>query len=911
MSDSSPADTTSRDRLFLLDGTALAFRSHFAFARSGLTTSDGRPTGATFGFTMVLRRLLEKEKPDHIACCFDTGHPTFRHKQYKAYKATREKAPDDLIGQFDMIRDIVRAHGIAIFEKPGFEADDVLGTLAREAQEANHDVLIVTGDKDLMQLVTPHCKLYNVFKRGVDLVIEDEAAVFEKFGTTPDHVIDVLAIMGDSSDNVPGVKGLGEVGAKKLIQEFGSVAGVLENLESIKGKTKEKIENDRDNLQLSLELVTIDQQVELDPGFEVVGPAAPDMKELERLFRELDFQTLANTIATPDGDVQETERHYTVVREADELDALIATLKKAGRFSVDTETTGLEPLQVDLVGISFATEPGHAWYVPANLFPPLCGGTAGLLAKLKDVLTSPDYQRIAQNAKYDWLVLESQPGGYELPPVDFDTMVASFAIAGAARRHSLDALALYYFNLTKIPTSQIIGRGAKQVTMDKVPIDEVGEYACEDADVTLRLFEKLDAELDEKQARELFETLDQPLVPVLTAMERRGITLDTQILEDMREDLESGIQKAEYRCHELAGENFKVNSPKQLGEILFDKLRIQDEAGVKRPKKTKTGYATDHATLTEKYPGVEIVQQVIEYRELAKLKSTYVDALPKFVNPKTGRVHPSFSQVTAATGRLACTEPNLQNIPIRTERGRALRKAFVAPKGKLLLAADYSQIELRVMAHLSGDEAMLEAFQNDFDIHTATASIIFGVGTDEIDRAMRSKAKVINFGLLYGMGPSRLARETEMSIPEAQEFIERYFNSFPRVREWIDATLESTRKTGYVETLLGRRRPIPDINADNSRTRSFAENAAVNTPVQGSAADIIKRAMIDVEERLEASPLQALMLLQVHDELVFEVPEDELEATRALVVEAMENAVELDVPLRVDCGHGANWLEAH
>jgi len=905
------ADASKPERLFLLDGTALAFRSHFAFARSGLTSAAGKPTGATFGFTMMLRSLLKKENPDHIACAFDTGHPTFRHKQYKAYKATREKAPEELVAQFDLIREVVRAHGISIFEVPGFEADDVLGTLTREAGAAGHEVLIVTGDKDLMQLVSPTCKLYNVFKRGIPLVIEDEAAVAEKFGTTPDHVIDVLAIMGDSSDNIPGVKGIGEVGAKKLIGEFGSVAGVLENIEKVKGKTREKIENDRGNLALSLELVTIDQHVPLDPGFEAVGPAAPDDKELVRLFRDLDFQTLANSIAAPDRTTEDVERKYTVIREEAELDELIATLKKAGRFSVDTETTSLFPLEAELVGISFATAPGLAWYVPTNLFPPLGGSTAGLLAKLKDVLTSTDYERIAQNAKYDWLIFQSQPGGLKLPPCDFDTMVASFAVSGSGRRHNLDALALHYFNLTKIPTSQIIGTGRKQTTMDKIAIDEVGEYACEDADVTFRLDEPLNRELDEKEAREIFETLDMPLVPVLTAMQSRGIVLDTVILENMRGELEEGIQTAEYRCHELAGENFKVSSPKALGEILFEKLRIQDEAGVKRPKKTKTGYSTDHATLTEKYPDVEIAQRVLEFRELTKLKNTYVDALPKFVNKKTGRVHPSFNQVAAATGRLACSDPNLQNIPIRTERGRRLRAAFIAPEGKLLYAADYSQIELRVMAHLSGDEAMTLAFKNDFDIHTATASLVFSVNSDEVDRAMRSKAKVINFGLLYGMGPSRLARETSMSIPEANEFIERYFASFPRIREWIDATLEFARENGYVETLLGRRRPTPDINASNSRTRSFAENAAVNTPVQGSAADIIKRAMIDVEERLAESSLGAQMLLQVHDELVFELPEDELDATAKLVSDAMENAVELAVPLKVDGGHGKNWLEAH
>ncbi|MDG2143282.1 MAG: DNA polymerase I [Planctomycetota bacterium] len=934
------ATPTKRERIFLLDGTALAFRSHFAFARSGLTSTDGKPTGATLGFTMVLRKLLAKEKPDRIACCFDTGHPTFRHKQFKEYKATREKAPEDLVAQFDLIREVTRAHGIPIFEVPGFEADDVLGTLSTQAEAAGLEVQIVTGDKDLMQLVSPTCVLYNVFKRGVDLVIEDEAAVMEKFGTTPDHVIDVLAIMGDSSDNIPGVKGIGIVGAKKLIAEFGSVPNLLENLDQVKGKNKEKIETDREMLELSLDLVTIDKEVPLDPGFEVIGPAEPNDQELLELFHRLDFQSLAKDIAAktagPAGEASpaaipqdSVERVYKIIETEDELDELIATLEKAGRFSIDTETTSIFAMQAELVGISFSTELGKAWYVPANNFPPLCGGTPGLLKRLENVLTSPDYFRVAQNAKYDWQVFDNQPNadggrGIPIPPANFDTMLGSFCVAGATRRHNLDALALHYFQMTKIPTSQIIGKGKKQITMDKVPIEEVGEYACEDADVTWRLFEKIDAELDDETnnpagevpTRELFETVEMPLVPVLTAMEKRGITLDVNILEGMRGDLEEGIQEAEYRVHELAGENFKVSSPKALGDVLFNKLRIQDAAGVKRPKKTKTGFSTDHATLSEKYPGVEICEKVLEFRELTKLKNTYVDALPKFVNPRTGRVHCSYSQVSAATGRLASNDPNLQNIPIRTKRGRQLRKAFVPPEPDehgdwILMAADYSQVELRVMAHLSGDEAMCQAFREDFDIHTATASLVFGVGTNEIDRAMRSKAKVINFGLLYGMGPQRLARETDMTVPEAIEFTERYFNSFPRVREWIDSTLEGARETGYVSTLLGRRRPINDINADNARMRSFAENAAVNTPVQGSAADIIKRAMIDTEAAIQESGLHARMLLQVHDELVFELPASQLEETVKLVTGTMENAVELDVPLKVDCGHGKNWLEAH
>jgi len=910
-------------RLFLFDGTALAYRSHFALAKSGLTSAEGKPTGAVYGFTMALQRILEQEAPDLVAVALDARGKTFRHETYPDYKATRQKAPLEMLDQLDDIRDVVRAHGIPLFEVPGFEADDVIGTLATQAEAAGFEVFIVTGDKDFMQLVSDRVRLYNVFKPNEELVIEGVEAVEAKFGTSAEHVVEVLAVMGDSSDNIPGVKGIGEKGAAKLIADFGSVAGLLEHLDEVPEKTREKIEASRDDLLLSLELVKIERDVPLDPGLESLRPPAPDRARLLAVYRRLDFQSLVKKLLAQSGPERE-ERDYVTVEDEKALEAMIAELCAAGSFALDTETTSLFPLEATLVGVSFSARPGRAFYVPFNREPPvLPGGRKALLEALAPLCTDPALERCGQNYKYDALVLGH--AGIDVPPPDFDTMVASFCVSGTSRGHGLDELAQHYFDLHKIPTSAVIGTGKKQVSMAEVSIETVAEYACEDADITFRLKEVLAREIEESGNQALFYDLEMPLVPVLTSMERRGIRFDGTVLASYAKELERDIDAAVADIHDLAGEVFNVNSTKTLGAILFEKLRVQEQSGVKRPKKTKTGWATDAATLETNYADVPIVARLLEYREMAKLKSTYVDALPRYVNPETGRIHCSFSQVSAATGRLASSDPNLQNIPVRTERGRKLREAFVArepdepdeqgEQGErgawLLLAADYSQVELRILAHLSGDPKLAEAFAAGADIHTSTAAVVFDVAPDAVDRGMRSKAKAINFGLLYGMGPARLARETSLSLPEARQFIERYFESFPRVRGWIDGVLDGARTKGYVETLLGRRRPTPDIRSTNSRARAFAENMAVNTPVQGSAADIIKRAMIDLEARLEAEGLAGRILLQVHDELVLEVPEAELERTREVTRECMEGAVVLDVPLRVDFGWGRNWLDAH
>ncbi len=898
-------------RLFLLDGTALAYRSHFAIPN--LTTPEGKPSGATYGFTQTLRRILETEKPELIAVAFDPPGPTFRHERYEHYKATRERAPEEMVAQLAWMREIVIGHGIPLFEVAHFEADDVIGTLAVQAAARGVDVFIVSGDKDFMQLVGPHVKLYNVFKKDVPFAIEAEDAVREKFGTTPDHVVDVLAIMGDSSDNVPGVHGIGEKGAIKLISEFGSVDGVLANLEKVKGKAKELITRDREQLLMSRELVTIDTHVPLEPGFDAIRAPEPDVARLQAAFMKLGFQGLLKKLEAPKGAAKE-ERNYRIVKSDAELDELLAEFSKAKRFAIDTETTSLFPLEAELVGVSFSRAPLEAWYVPFNLDPPLCGSRAALLERLKPLIVGAKFERTGQNTKYDLLVFAGQ--GLHGPPPEFDTMVASYCIAGASRRHNLDDLALLYFGMAKIPTSDLIGRGAKEITMAEVPIDKVGEYACEDADVTWRLRSVLEKELEENGATKLFRELEMPLVPVLTAMEERGIEVDVELLAKIGAELEIEIAAATKHVHELAGGPVNLNSPKALGEVLFEKLKIHEAAGVKRPKRTQTGWSTDYETLSQNYAEVPIVVQLLEFREASKLKSTYVDALPRFVNQKTGRIHCSFNQVTAATGRLASSDPNLQNIPIRSERGRKLRGAFVARKPDalgewVLLTADYSQVELRIMAHLAGDEFMCKAFERGEDIHASTASVIFDVMPGLVTREMRSRAKAVNFGLLYGMGPARLARETGLTMIEARQFIERYFKSFPRVRAWREHLLEEARRTGYVETLFGRRRLVPELTSEDSRTRSFAENAAVNTPVQGTAADIIKRAMIDLEHAICGAKSNALLLLQVHDELVLEVPTSELDDVRELVRSAMEGAANLRVPLKVDFGHGRSWLEAH
>ncbi len=896
-----------RERLFLLDGTALAYRSYFAFLRTAnLTDTKGRPTGGVYGFVMTLLKLLKDEKPDHVGVCFDPEGPTFRHERYKDYKATRERMEPDLVAQIDVMRDVVRAFDIPVLEVPGYEADDVLGTMAKQAARRGIDTYIVTGDKDLCQCVGPHVFIYNILKPGQDKVILDEAGVVAEWGVPPRRVIDVLALMGDTSDNVPGVPGVGPKTAVKLVQDHGGVREILakaaQDETTIKPpKLREKLLANKEQAELSLELVTIDEDVQVPCKFEDLKIGPPHEEKLQEIFKELNFTSLLAAVATTKATTSAHE--YKVVRTAIELAALVAKLKTAPLFSVDTETTGLDPLRSDIVGASFSFEEGTGFYVPFNaeLAP------AAALEALRGVLEDASRPKAGQNAKFDLLAFRT--AGVEVKGYAIDTMIASFCLDPEARQHNLDALALRHYGYKKIATKELIGSGKSERTMAEVPVEQVGEYACEDADFTFRLARQFLPRLAKDDVGPLFRDVEMPLMPVLADMESAGVRVDVDRLREMSKSLAARASTLEREVCEIAGQAFNLNSPKQLGPVLFEKLRIQ---GDKKVRATTTGYATDEATLA-KFAEHPIVKKLLEYRGVTKLRGTYTEALTELVNPKTGRVHTSYSQVGAVTGRLASSDPNLQNIPIRTAEGREIRRAFVPrAQGWKLLSADYSQIELRILAHLSGDANLTAAFKEGADIHRQTAARVFGVMPAMVTPELRGRAKAINFGIVYGMGANRLAEETGMTRKEAVEFIERYFAAYPDVRKYLDHGRDEARRVGVVTTVLGRRRSLKEMyESSDPRIVAAADNVAVNTPIQGSAADIIKVAMIRIHAEIGRRALASRMILQVHDELVFDVAPDEVETMRTLVKTQMEGAYPMSVPLVVEIGVGDDWLAAH
>lgn len=931
-------------RTFLVDGSALAYRSFYA-----------RGPGPAYAYANSLLALVEKEKPDFALVAMDTPKKTFRHETYAEYKATRQKTPPELIAQLPTFERIAGALGFPLYALPGWEADDVIGTLARQAVDAGHEVFMVTGDKDFMQVVDEHCVMYNPSKPG-DPVIQGIEAVREKFHCRPDQVTDVLALMGDSSDNVPGVPRVGEKTALKLIDQYEGLDDIYDRLDDIKpASLQARLREGKDSAYLSKDLVTIRLDAPVELGLDDLEYPGPDADQARALFAELDFPSLAGRLDGGTPAAEQLAREDHVVSTVAEYEAFLEQLRAARQVVFDLETTSLVALEAEIVGLAFAFGPGEAWYLPANLAEPLFGpGERGLtareragesadggdmfaaeepggqtsgtglpgdplvppagsdlarfLADVGPVLTDPAVDLIGQNLKYDLLVLSR----YGLVPerVGFDTMLASYCLEAHQAQHGLDFLALKHLGLTKIPTSDLIGKGAKQISMWDVPVERCGEYACEDAEVTARLWKLFEERLDGSEVEHVFRDLELPLLPVLQRMETHGVLVDVDHLRRLSAEMGERIAEITTEVHELAGEEFNIGSPKQLQAILFEKLAIHEELGVKRLKRTKTGYSTD-ASVLEALSAHPLPAKILEHRQLTKLKGTYVDALPGLVHPGSGRIHTSYHQAVAATGRLSSSDPNLQNIPVRTAEGRRIRQAFVAPEGSLLLAADYSQVELRLMAHLSGDEALQEAFHSGEDIHRRTAALIFDVPPDEVDGALRGRAKAINFGIIYGMGAQRLSQQTGVSLKEAQAFIESYFETFPGVKAWLDGTRERAREEGFVSTLSGRRRRLDGIETADGRTMAALMNIAVNTPIQGTAADLIKRAMIVAQQRLDASDLGARMILQVHDELVFEVPEDELESVRELAVEAMASAMELDVPLVVDTGHGRDWLTAH
>lgn len=899
--------------LYLVDGSALAYRSFFAFIRANMSNGKGLNTGSIYGYTKTLLRILAKENPTHMAVVFDTPEPTFRHKLYEAYKGTREKMPDDMRDQLPWMKKITEALAIPLIEKPGFEADDVIGTLAVQAEAEGFDVMLVTGDKDFMQVVSDKTKIYNIMKAGTDLIIIDRDGVKEKFGVGPELVIDVLALMGDSSDNVPGVAGVGEKTAIALVNELGTVEQILENIDSYSKKgVREKIKKDAEMALLSKKLVTIDTEVELEHKVNDLICKKPDPDVIAPLLKELSFESLRAEYMEKKPEVK---KDYRIVRTEKELDELIQLLQDQGEFVVDLETTGLDSLAALIVGFSFSIAAGQGFYVGLNLDTAIVDAdddATAIIEKLRPTLEDPKIKKCGQNIKYDLSVMRT--AGINLQGIGFDTMLASYILHPENREHNLDALSLRYFDYTKIKTSELIGKGKDQITMDLLPPETVGEYACEDADFTRRLQDHFEAEFAKDlndSRRSVFDDIELPLIPILENMERNGILLDIPSLKTLGNQIGERIVELTEEIYKAAGREFTINSPKQLGIVLFEELKLHEKLGIK-VKKTKTGAFTTNQETLEQFVGEELPGLVLEYRSLTKLQSTYVQALPKMVNQSTGRIHSNFNQAVAATGRLSSSNPNLQNIPIRSPLGRRVRESFV-PSGPdwKLLAADYSQVELRIMAHVAKDEGMVEAFKQGADIHRDTAARIFEMKVEDVDDQMRSRAKSINFGIMYGMGAQRLANETGLTPKEAEAFIERYFDTFPAVRKYITETHEQARADEFVTTLYGRKRPIPDINNKNGRLRSAAENMAINTPIQGSAADIIKMAMIEVQNWIEANDLRGKMVLQVHDELVFDVPDSELPLFLEAIPKLMAEVAQLDVPLVVDTGVGINWSEAH
>lgn len=921
------------ERLFLLDGMALAYRAYFAFIRNPLRNSRGENTSAVFGFANSLLKILDDEKPEYVAAVFDTPEPTFRHKVFSEYKATREKMPDEMKDQLPQLKEMVDYFSIPLIEVPGFEADDIIGTYAKIAEKQGVDVYMVTADKDFMQLITDRVRMYNPLKKGVDVEIVDEKRVVEKFGVGPGGVVDVLGLMGDTSDNVPGVKGVGEKTAVKLIREFGSIQALYDNLDKVPGKLREKLANGREQAFLSRTLVTIDTAVPVKVDFHDLKSKARKIDRLTTLFREMEFRSLIPRLERqaagdsafvnserdkskiPAKDLDQGEASYTLIKNRGELDQLVSRLETAKWLAFDTETTHVEPVRAELVGMSVSTKEEEAFYIPASFQGQLDllkndrEDLDYVLGRLKPVLENPSVLKVGQNIKYDIIVMEHY--GITIRGVAFDTMVAAYLIRPEGQSN-IDAIAMDYLHYRKIPTTDLIGSGKNQKSMADIPVETVAEYGCEDADITLRLRKPLSKKLRETATEKLFYEIELPLVTVLADMERRGVWLDLDLLKEMSKEFTDKLTLLESAVYKEADEEFNLNSPQQLGQIMFEKMQLHKIAGVDKPRTTKTGqYATDISVL-ERYKAFPMVEKMLEHRKLTKLKNTYIDAIPKLIQPSTGRLHTSFNQTVAATGRLSSNNPNVQNIPIRSELGKEIRKAFKAEKKNwCIVSADYSQIELRVMAHLSADEQLIQAFANDEDIHASTASVIFELKPEEVSPDLRRKAKDINFGVLYGITPFGLASRIGMSTKDAKDFIDSYFRKYPRIREFVDRSLATAKKKGYAETLFGRKRYLPDLNNRNRSVRQFAERNAINAPIQGSAADIIKIAMIRIHEELKKTGLRSFMTLQVHDELVFEVDNSERKEVMQMVKKSMEEAVDLKVPLKVDISSGDNWLEAH
>jgi DNA polymerase-1 len=928
---------SNNDTLYLIDGSSYIYRAYYAIRH--LSSPGGHPTNAIYGFIQMLLKLLKDHDPKHVAVVFDAGRTTFRTAIYPDYKANRAAMPDDLRQQVGPIREVVRAFNIPALELEGYEADDIIGRLARRFSMNGGRVVVVTGDKDLMQIVSDRITLLDTMKDKESGIAE----VIERFGVGPELVPDILGLAGDSSDNIPGVPGIGEKTAMKLIQEFGSLDQLLERADEVKGKNGEKLREFREQALLSRRLATIEYDVPLDIDLDRLLAREPDSLILNAFFKEYGFTTLIKELTAKS--TLSTESYHTIVTSA-ELETLAIALAQAGEFAFDLETTSLDPRIAEIVGLSFSFRDHEAYYIPVGHvttphphpgpLPPVKVIEAGneqsgfdfaqptqtppnsslsvvegqlpretVLERLRPLLENPQLRKVGQNIKFDMQVLENN--GIHPAGIWFDTMLASYVLNPARSGHGLDALSIEHLGHKMVSYSDVTGSGKTQKNFSQVEIVHASRYACEDADATWLLRRKFEPQLKESGLDELFHTIEMPLVPILGGMENHGVLLDTAMLEGLSKDFAKRLAELEGRIFELAGEPFNLNSPKQMGEMLFERL------GLKTGKKTrgKSGWSTDNEVLTALAEEQEIARLILEYRGVSKLKSTYTDALPRLVSPGTGRVHTSYNQTVTATGRLSSSDPNLQNIPIRTEEGRRIRHAFIAPPGHVVLSADYSQIELRVLAHLSGDQVFCHAFANDEDIHTRTAAEVFGLFPEMVTPEMRRQAKTINFGIIYGQGAFSLAKQLGVARKTAEEFISVYKERHRGAMDFLDSCIRQAEETGSVTTILGRRLPIPDIRSSNDNVRAFAQRNAINYPIQGSAADIIKSAMISIDARIRSERLQSTLVMQVHDELVFEVPEEELLLMERLVEEEMSGAAKTIVPLKVDISYGKNWSEAH
>ncbi|MCL1865641.1 MAG: DNA polymerase I [Spirochaetes bacterium] len=902
-----------KKKLFILDGHALCYRAYYAFIKSPLTNSQGQNTSAIFGFAKMLIKLISEQSPDYLAVAFDPPQKSFRFKLYEEYKANRQKMPDDMRSQIGEIKNMVKTLGIAMLEHPDYEADDILGTIAEKFSSSELEIYIVTGDKDAYQLVNDNVLIYANTKGISEYEIYDKNGIFEKKGITPEQVIDYMALTGDQSDNVPGVKGIGEKTALKLITEFGSLEKIYDNVDSIKGKTGEILKTHKDMAFLSRELVTIKRDVPLeiilkDMSFHEINPktAAEYFNDIEMASIAKDFIKNDEQIIHEKEIIPDNEKNYKIIKDEKDLTKMINEIKQAGLVSLDTETDSLHPVEANLIGMSFSIEANSGWFLPLQnrgLFSGDYLDPSISLPLIKPVIEDDKIKKIGQNLKFDLLVLKGS--GIELRGIYFDTMIASYLLNPSERRHNMDDLAAQYLNYKTISFKELVGAGKNAVPITEVPLEKLAEYAIEDADITFRLYKLFKSKLDEENLTNLFETIEMPLLPVLADMEYTGVKINTSNFEKMKETITEKIQDVEKKIYSQAGQEFNINSTKELSAILFDKLKL------KTAKKTKTGFSTDIQVLEALKGSHEIIDSLIAYRTLSKLHNTYIDSLPKLISRKTGRIHTSYNQTVTATGRLSSSDPNLQNIPIRDEFGGQIRKGFVPEKDYLLMSADYSQIELRLAAHYSDDKNMKSAFKDKIDIHNMTASSAFGASIDAITPDMRRQAKIINFATIYGVSPYGLSQQAEITVKEAAEFIKRYFETYPGFKSYIETTIDFAKKHGYVQTLMGRKRPVPEINSTTSFRREGAERIAINTPIQGTSADMIKIAMIKIADEIKKKKLKSRMIMQVHDELVFEVHEDEIEIMKATVKDIMENALKLNVPIVVDIGIGKSWNEAH